>query len=132
MLEGKTSLLRWNQFDPILGWQLSRSQRAVCYWRRCTHTSNGVENDGHVENLRLAPLMSDLLLEDLLLFIGEVVHSGNLSRVLSSQSTLLEEREDVVEIIVRSELLCRPHQSVARHTDERVANPWNGQSGRHA
>ena len=127
MLEGKTNWLRWNQFDPILEWQLSQSQQPIYAQKRCMDTSNGVENDRHVENLRLTPLMSDLLLEDLLLFIGEVVHSGNLSRVLSSESTLFEERQDIVEIIVRGELFGRTHQSVARHTNERVANPWNGQ-----
>jgi hypothetical protein len=86
------------------------------------HTSNRVQNDGYIENLRLAPLVSEFLLEDLFLLIGEVVHGGNLSRVLSSQSTLLEKRQNVIEVIVRSELLCRTHQSITGHTNERVAD----------
>jgi hypothetical protein len=49
--------------------------------------------------------VSELLLEDLLLLISEVIHGGNPGRVLSSQSTLLEKRQNVIEIIVRSKLL---------------------------
>jgi hypothetical protein len=36
--------------------------------------------------------VSEFLLKDLFLFISEVIHGGNLGRVLGSQSTLLEER----------------------------------------
>jgi hypothetical protein len=72
--------------------------------------------------------VSEFLLENLFLLIGEVVHGGNLGRVLGSQSTLLEKRQNVVEVIVRSELLCRTHQSITGHTNERVADSWKGQS----
>jgi hypothetical protein len=68
------------------------SQYATYQQWRYRHTSNGIQNDGYVEDFRLAPLVSEFLLKDLFLFISEVIHGGNLGRVLGSQSTLLEER----------------------------------------
>ena len=91
------------------------------------HTSNRIQNDGDVENLGLAPLVSDLLAEGLLLLIGKVVHGMDFSRILSSKGTLLQKRQDLVEIMVGSELLCRAHQSLAGYTNKRVANPAKGQ-----
>ncbi len=66
---------------------------------------HGVQDDGHIENTRVLPLVSDLLVQNASVIIVELVDLINVMRTLCNQGTFDEIVADIVEIMISSELL---------------------------
>lgn len=88
--------------------------------------TNRAGEDGEIQRHGLAPLVEDLVPEHLDLGVGE----GKFARdvfvvggVLGHQSTLLDQREVVGEVLLETELLDIAKEHVARDTGERVLDP---------
>ncbi len=68
-------------------------------------SGNRVQDDGHIENTRVLPLVSDLLVQNSSIIIVELVDLINVIWALCNQGTFDEIAADIVEIVVSSKLL---------------------------
>ena len=86
-------------------------------------STNGTEDDREVEHFRLLPLVGDFKFESRTLIREKALDVLESSRVLGSKSAALEERKDVIEVLLARELLDIGHQLVLWDTEERVLDP---------
>ena len=86
-------------------------------------STDGTEDNREVERSRLLPLVGDLKLESRTFIREKALDVLESSRVLGSKSAALEERKDVIEVLLAREFLDVGHQLVFWDTKEWVLDP---------
>jgi hypothetical protein len=81
---------------------------------------NGVEDDGHVENPRVPPLVRDFLVQNASILLVELLDLIDMVRALCYQRALDEVVTDIAKIVVGSELLDIRDQLRLGDSGERV------------